>query len=172
MLALRAMLALVPWVALQVADAQQWQLAGARDCGQPAICLLSAGKWSQPNGAFIMVAVALGALIIGRRALTPAAPSQLLRPSCLVLRPEAFDRGPGSPMSFAATTDWSRCSLPAQCQDFGWGQDGWLLRLRTVISSAVAGALTRTDRGCTFQPGRASMGFGCEPASVPFVGVL
>ena len=52
--------------------------------------------------AFIMVAVALGAIMVNRRAISLRAVA-IAATSVLVLRPEAL-RGPGCQMSFAATT--------------------------------------------------------------------
>jgi len=118
--------------------------------------LLSGGNVATER-AFIMVAVALGALIIGRRALTLRAVA-IAATIVLVLRPEALT-GPGFQMSFAATTGLVAVfGLAAQCQDFAGakmagscGCDGDFL--------CCGGGLYRTDRGCTFQTRSRSMGW-------------
>jgi competence protein ComEC len=119
--------------------------------------------------AFIMVAVALAALIIGRRAfsLRAVAVAAII---VLVLRPEAL-MGPGFQMSFAATT--------ALVAVFGWLREidkHWLPRwakpvFATVVSSAVAGLATAPIAAAHFNA-IAHYGLIANLASVPLMGVL
>lgn len=119
--------------------------------------------------AFIMVAVALAALTIGRRAfsLRAVAVAAII---VLVLRPEAL-MGPGFQMSFAATT--------ALVAVFGWLRDidrNWLPRwakpvFATVVSSAVAGFATAPIAAAHFNA-IAHYGLIANLASVPLMGLL
>ncbi|WP_448326605.1 ComEC/Rec2 family competence protein [Sulfitobacter sp. M13] len=164
--ALRAMLALVPWVALRW-PTRSMAAAGALIAASGYL-LLSGGNVATER-AFIMVAVALGALIIGRRALTLRAVA-IAATIVLVLRPEALT-GPGFQMSFAATT-----GLVAV---FGWLRSAkislgprWLApAVATVISSAVAGASTAPIGAAHFNT-VAQYGLVANLLSVPLMGVL
>ncbi|MEH6673187.1 MAG: ComEC/Rec2 family competence protein [Sulfitobacter sp.] len=164
--ALRAMLALVPWVALRW-PTRSMAAAGAVIAASGYL-LLSGGNVATER-AFIMVAVALGALIIGRRALTLRAVA-IAATIVLVLRPEAL-MGPGFQMSFAATT-----GLVAV---FGWLRSAkislgprWLApAVATVISSAVAGAFTAPIGAAHFNT-VAQYGLVANLLSVPLMGVL
>ena len=105
--ALRLMLAAHPVTALR------WPTKAIAACG----ALLAATGYLALSGgnvaterAFIMVAVALGALMIGRRAISLRAVA-VAATLVLLLRPEAL-MGPGFQMSFAATT--------ALVAVFGW----------------------------------------------------
>ena len=119
--------------------------------------------------AYIMVAVALGALMIGRRALSLRAVA-VAATIVLVLRPEAL-MGPGFQMSFAATT--------ALVAVFGWlrGVDmEWVPRwlrpaLAVFISSAVAGFATAPIAAAHFNA-IAHYGLIANLLSVPLMGVL
>lgn len=119
--------------------------------------------------AFIMVAVALAALMIGRRAISLRAVA-VAAIIVLVLRPEAL-MGPGFQMSFAATT--------ALVAVFGWlrGKDrnwlpGWAKPVfATVVSSAVAGLATAPIAAAHFNA-FAQYGLIANLASVPLMGVL
>ena len=119
--------------------------------------------------AFIMVAVALAALIIGRRALSLRAVA-MAAIIVLVLRPEAL-MGPGFQMSFAATT--------ALVAGFGWlrgVERDWVPRwakpvFATVVSSAVAGLATAPIAAAHFNA-IAHYGLIANLLSVPLMGIL
>ncbi|KIN61329.1 Competence protein [Sulfitobacter noctilucae] len=119
--------------------------------------------------AFIMVAVALAALLIGRRALSLRAVA-VAAIIVLVLRPEAL-MGPGFQMSFAATT--------ALVAVFGWIRDmeqnlvpRWAKPfVATFISSAVAGIATAPIAAAHFNA-IAHYGLIANLLSVPLMGVL
>ena len=119
--------------------------------------------------AYIMVAVALGALMIGRRAISLRAVA-VAATIVLVLRPEAM-MGPGFQMSFAATT--------ALVAVFGWLRHiemDWLPRwLRPVfavfVSSAVAGLATAPIAAAHFNA-IAHYGLVANLLSVPLMGIL
>ncbi len=119
--------------------------------------------------AFIMVAVALAALIIGRRALSLRAVA-VAATIVLMLRPEAL-MGPGFQMSFAATT--------ALVAVFGWLRDleqdflpKWAKPVfATVVSSAVAGFATAPIAAAHFNT-IAHYGLIANLLSVPLMGVL
>ncbi|MFD2738664.1 ComEC/Rec2 family competence protein [Sulfitobacter aestuarii] len=135
--ALRLLLALHPVTALYW-PTRQIAAAGALLAALGYLALSGGNVATQR--AFIMVAVALGALMIGRRALSIRAVA-VAASIVLLLRPEAL-MGPGFQMSFAATT--------ALVAVFGWLRDvdldwmpNWLRPAVAVfISSGVAGAAT------------------------------
>ena len=164
--ALRIVLTLVPWIALRW-PTRSIAAAGALVAASGYL-LLSGGNVATER-AFIMVAVALGALIIGRRALTLRAVA-IAATIVLVLRPEALT-GPGFQMSFAATT-----GLVAI---FGWLRNAevslgpkWLApAVATVISSAVAGGFTAPIGAAHFNT-IAQYGLVANLLSVPLMGVL
>ena len=164
--ALRIALTLVPWIALRW-PTRSIAAAGALVAASGYL-LLSGGNVATER-AFIMVAVALGALIIGRRALTLRAVA-IAATIVLVLRPEALT-GPGFQMSFAATT-----GLVAI---FGWLRNAevslgpkWLTpAVATVISSAVAGGFTAPIGAAHFNT-IAQYGLVANLLSVPLMGVL
>ncbi len=130
--------------------------------------MLSGGNVATER-AFIMVAVALGALMIGRRALSLRAVA-IAAIIVLSLRPEALT-GPGFQMSFAATT--------ALVAVFGWLRNvqtdrvPQLLKpvLAVVISSAVAGMATAPIGAAHFNT-ISNYGLIANLASVPLMGVL
>ncbi|MGC1495244.1 MAG: ComEC/Rec2 family competence protein [Sulfitobacter sp.] len=119
--------------------------------------------------AFVMVAVALGALMIGRRAISLRAVA-VAAIIVLCLRPEAL-MGPGFQMSFAATT--------ALVAVFGWlrGYEmayipRWLRPVLAVfVSSAVAGIATAPIAAAHFNA-IAHYGLVANLMSVPLMGVL
>ncbi len=163
---LRLMLGSVPWIALR------WPTrsiaAGGALVAATVYLALSGGNVATER-AFIMVAVALGALIIGRRALTLRAVA-IAATVVLVLRPEAL-MGPGFQMSFAATT--------ALVAVFGWQRDAglsfgpkWLAAVvATVLSSAVAGMFTAPVGAAHFNT-VSHYGLIANLLSVPLMGVL
>jgi competence protein ComEC len=119
--------------------------------------------------AFIMVSVALGALMIGRRALSLRAVA-IAATLVLLLRPEVLT-GPGFQMSFAATT--------ALVAIFGWLRDAPLSDLprwakpvvAVLVSSSVAGAATAPIAAAHFNA-IAHYGLIANLLSVPLMGVL
>lgn len=164
--ALRLILAAHPFTALQ------WPTKSVAAFG----ALLAATGYLGLSGgnvaterAFIMVAVALGALMIGRRAISLRAVA-VAAIIVLVLRPEAL-MGPGFQMSFAATT--------ALVAVFGWMRHvemDWLPRwLRPVLgvflSSAVAGLATAPIAAAHFNA-IAHYGLIANLVSVPLMGIL
>ncbi len=119
--------------------------------------------------AFVMVAVALVAVMSDRRVLSLRAVA-VAAVIVLVLRPEAL-LGPGFQMSFAATT--------ALVAVFGWLRDAqiplgprWARgAVAVVISSAVAGLATAPVAAAHFNQ-FAHYGLLANLASVPLMGVL
>ncbi|MEM1300970.1 MAG: ComEC/Rec2 family competence protein [Pseudomonadota bacterium] len=97
--AVRSLLALVPFVALRMSGKK---VAAATALVFGAVYLALSGGSVATERAFIMVAVALGAVLFDRRALTlrAVAVAAIL---VLALQPEAL-MSPGFQMSFAATT--------------------------------------------------------------------
>ncbi|MEM1301873.1 MAG: ComEC/Rec2 family competence protein [Pseudomonadota bacterium] len=97
--AVRSLLALVPFVALRMSGKK---VAAATALVFGAIYLALSGGSVATERAFIMVAVALGAVLFDRRALTlrAVAVAAIL---VLAMQPEAL-MSPGFQMSFAATT--------------------------------------------------------------------
>lgn len=164
--ALRLMLAAVPYTALR------WPTKGIAALGALSAAAgylaLSGGNVATQR-AFIMVAVALAALIIGRRALSLRAVA-VAATIVLVLRPQAL-LGPGFQMSFAATT--------ALVAVFGWLRDlkqdllpNWVKPVfATFVSSAVAGLATAPIAAAHFNA-IAHYGLIANLLSVPLMGVL
>ncbi|WP_443070170.1 ComEC/Rec2 family competence protein [Sulfitobacter sp.] len=164
--ALRLTFALVPPVALRVS---------ARSIAAGGALIAAAGYLALSGGnvatqrAFIMVAVALFALMIGRRAISLRGVA-IAATIVLILRPEAL-MGPGFQMSFAATI--------ALVAVFGWMRDGqiplgprWLQPvLAVVVSSAVAGFSTAPIAAAHFNA-IAQYGLLANLVSVPLMGVL
>lgn len=164
--ALRLALALVPPLALRV-PARSIAAGGALIAAAGYLALSGGNVATQR--AFIMVAVALFALMIGRRAISLRGVA-IAATIVLVLRPEAL-MGPGFQMSFAATT--------ALVAVFGWMRDGqiplgprWLQPvIAVVVSSAVAGFATAPIAAAHFNA-IAQYGLLANLASVPLMGVL
>ncbi len=164
--ALRILLALIPIVALH------WPTKAIAAVGAlvaaTGYLALSGGNVATER-AYVMVAVALGALIIGRRALSLRAVA-VAATIVLVLRPEVL-MGPGFQMSFAATT--------ALVAVFGWLRGvemAWVPRwlkpaLSVFISSAVAGFATAPIAAAHFNA-IAHYGLIANLMSVPLMGVL
>ena len=164
--ALRLLLVAIPRVALG------WPTKGIAACGAliaaTGYLALSGGNVATER-AFVMVAVALGALMIGRRAISLRAVA-VAAIIVLVLRPEAL-MGPGFQMSFAATT--------ALVAVFGWLRTieltfipRWLRPVLAVfISSAVAGIATAPIAAAHFNA-IAHYGLIANLMSVPLMGVL
>ncbi|MEO0402748.1 MAG: ComEC/Rec2 family competence protein [Pseudomonadota bacterium] len=164
--ALRLIFALIPAVALHW-PARKIAAGGALVAA--AVYLALSGGNVATERAFVMVAVALCAVMIDRRALSLRAVAMAAM-IVLTLRPEAL-MGPGFQMSFAATT--------ALVAVFGWMRDStwtwgpkWLQPLLgLVISSAVAGLATAPIGAAHFNS-IAHYGLIANLSSVPLMGVL
>lgn len=164
--ALRLTFALVPPLVLRI-PARSIAAAGA--LGAAAGYLALSGGNVATQRAFVMVAVALFALMIGRRAISLRGVA-IAATIVLMLRPEAL-MGPGFQMSFAATT--------ALVAVFGWMRDRqlafgpkWLRPVIAVfISSAVAGVATAPIAAAHFNT-IAQYGLLANLSSVPLMGVL
>jgi competence protein ComEC len=164
--ALRLLLVVVPGAGLR------WPTKGIAAAGALSAAAgylaLSGGNVATER-AFVMVAVALGALMIGRRAISLRAVA-VAAVIVLVLRPEAL-MGPGFQMSFAATT--------ALVAVFGWMRSvdlsfipKWLRPvMAVVVSSAVAGIATAPIAAAHFNT-IAHYGLIANLLSVPLMGVL
>jgi competence protein ComEC len=164
--ALRLAFALVPPLVLRV-PARSIAAAGALVAAAGYLALSGGNVATQR--AFVMVAVALCALMIGRRAISLRGVA-IAATIVLVMRPEAL-MGPGFQMSFAATT--------ALVAVFGWMRDRqlaigpkWLQpAIAVFISSAVAGAATAPIAAAHFNT-IAQYGLLANLSSVPLMGVL
>ncbi|WP_147105837.1 ComEC/Rec2 family competence protein [Tateyamaria sp. syn59] len=163
---LRLLFALIPHVALH------WparKLAALGALMAASVYLALSGGNVATERAFVMVAVALCAILVNRRAISLRAVA-MAAIIVLTLRPEAL-MGPGFQMSFAATT--------ALVAVFGWIRDmEWTLGpkwlqplLGVVISSAVAGLATAPIGAAHFNT-MAHYGLIANLASVPLMGVL
>lgn len=163
---LRLIFALIPFIALRW-PARKMAAVGALMAA--SVYLALSGGNVATERAFIMVAVALCAVLVNRRAfsLRGVAIAAMI---VLALRPEAL-MGPGFQMSFAATT--------ALVAVFGWMRDGqismgpkWLAPvMAVVISSGVAGLATAPIGAAHFNA-IAHYGLLANLASVPLMGVL
>lgn len=164
--ALRLAFALVPPLVLRV-PARSIAAAGALVAAAGYLALSGGNVATQR--AFVMVAVALCALMIGRRAISLRGVA-IAATIVLVMRPEAL-MGPGFQMSFAATT--------ALVAVFGWMRDRqlaigpkWLQpAIAVFISSAVAGVATAPIAAAHFNT-IAQYGLLANLSSVPLMGVL
>ncbi len=163
---LRIIFALVPPLVLRV-PARSLAAGGALIAA--AFYLALSGGNVATQRAFVMVAVALVALMLGRRAISLRGVA-IAATIVLVMRPEAL-MGPGFQMSFAATT--------ALVAIFGWMRDGqiplgprWARgAIAVVVSSAVAGFATAPIAAAHFNA-IAQYGLLANLASVPLMGVL
>lgn len=165
--ALRLYLLLVPhvrhhWPVKQIAALGALVAAGC-------YLALSGGNVATQR-AFVMVAVALGAVLVDRRALSLRAVA-LAALIVLVLRPEAL-LGPGFQMSFAATV--ALVAIFEKLGNIGLNQrvPRWLTGvLSLVISSAVAGAATAPIGMAHFNQA-AHYGLLANLVSVPVMGLV
>lgn len=121
--------------------------------------------------AFIMAAVALGAVMLERRAISLRAVA-LAAMIILVRRPDAL-MGPGFQMSFAATTALVVVFNVLSKRNAGRPQGNivWRMIAGTVISSAVAGLATLPIAAAHFN-NIAQFGLVANLVSVPLMGVL
>ena len=164
--ALRFVFAAIPYVALH------WPTKGLAAAGALVAAIgylaLSGGNVATQR-AFIMVAVALGALILGRRALSLRAVA-VAASIVLVLRPEAL-MGPGFQMSFSATTALvvvfghlrgiETAFLPS------WSKPAF----GVFVSSAIAGLATAPFAAAHFNT-VAHYGLVANLLSVPLMGLV
>lgn len=163
---LRVIFALIPPLALRIA-ARKWAAGGALVVA--AVYLALSGGNVSTERAFVMVAVALTAVMLDRRAISLRAVA-IAAVIVLVLRPEAL-LGPGFQMSFAATT--------ALVAVFGWMRDAqirigpaWIQPVvGVVLSSAVAGLATAPIGAAHFNA-IAHYGLIANLLSVPLMGLL
>lgn len=164
--ALRLVLAAIPSVGLRVPAKK---IAALVALAAAAGYLALSGGNVATERAFVMVAVALGAVLTDRRALSLRAVA-VAAVILLVLRPEALF-GPGFQMSFAATT--------ALVAVFGWlrGRNlpsayRWMRPVAAVVlSSSVAGAATAPFAAAHFNQ-VAHYGLIANLLSVPLMGLL
>jgi competence protein ComEC len=166
--ALRAGMALIPWVALRL-PTRKIAAAGALLVG--AFYLALSGGAVSTTRAFVMVSVVLVAVLLERRAISLRSVA-LAATVLLVLTPETLF-GPGFQMSFAATT--------ALVAVFGAMKPHrarmqrlprWLApAVAVLISSAVAGAATAPFSAAHFNR-IADYGLLANLASVPLMGAL
>lgn len=162
--ALRIGVALIPSLALRVPGKK---IAAVGALAAAAAYLGLSGGNVATERAFIMVAVALCAVLVDRRALSLRAVAMAAL-IVLVLRPESL-LGPGFQMSFAATT--------ALVAVFGWLRDAELPDvprwskpvLGVMLSSAVAGAATAPIGAAHFNA-LAHYGLLANLVSVPIMG--
>ncbi|WP_299686994.1 ComEC/Rec2 family competence protein [uncultured Tateyamaria sp.] len=163
---LRLIFALIPPIALRLPARKM--AAGGALVAATGYLALSGGNVATER-AFVMVAVALCAILVDRRAISlrGVAIAALI---ILTWQPEAL-LGPGFQMSFAATT--------ALVAVFGWLRDKPWLRGRgwvqaffgLVISSAVAGLATAPIGAAHFNA-MAQYGLLANLASVPLMGTI
>ena len=163
--AVRLGLAAVPPVALRVPGRKIAAGAGLLAAG--FYLALSGGNVATER-AFVMVAVALIAILFNRRAISLRAVA-LAALIVLILRPEAL-LGPGFQMSFAATTAlvavFTRLrGMPQKVPRWIWPV------LAVVLSSAVAGLATAPVAAAHFNR-IAQYGLLANLMTVPLMGVL
>ncbi|QTN37555.1 ComEC/Rec2 family competence protein [Cognatishimia activa] len=163
---LRSAMALWPYVALHV-QVKKYAAGGALLAAVAYLAL--SGASIATERAFVMVAVALVAVMLDRRAISmrSVAIAALI---VLVLRPESL-LSPGFHMSFTATTAlvWVFGLLRSQA---GWPVPGWLKPvLALCITSFVAGAATTPFAGAHFN-GYAAHGLPANLLAVPIMGAV
>lgn len=163
---LRLIFAFIPRIALY------WparKLAAVGALVAASIYLALSGGNIATERAFVMVAVALCAVLVNRRAISLRAVAMAAL-IVLTLRPEAL-MGPGFQMSFAATT--ALVAVFAWIRDKDWSLGPkWLQPVAgVVISSAVAGLATAPIGAAHFNT-MAHYGLIANLASVPLMGTL
>lgn len=164
--ALRIGLAAIPYVALR------WPTRGIAAVGA---LIAAAGYLALSGGnvatqrAFIMVAVALAALMLGRRALSLRAVA-VAATIVLVLRPEVL-LSPGFQMSFAATTALVAVFSWLRDVEMNWVPRGLKPAFGVFVSSLVAGLATAPIAAAHFNA-FAHYGLIANLLSVPLMGVL
>lgn len=164
--ALRLLLSLVPPLALRL-PVKKAAALGAMAAASFYLALSGANVATER--AFVMAMVALGAVLIDRRAISlrSVAIAALI---VLVMRPEAL-LGPGFQMSFAATT--------ALVAVFGWLRDapwralsGWKHQLFTLVVSSTVASLATAPIGAAHFNTLSHYGLIANLLSVPLMGVL
>ncbi|THH38856.1 ComEC family competence protein [Aliishimia ponticola] len=162
---LRFGLVLVPGVALHW-PVRAIAAAGALVAGAGYLAL-SGGNVSTER-AFIMAAVALGAVMLNRRAISLRSVA-IAAMIVLSLRPEAM-LGPGFQMSFAATA--GLVAVFNALRDAPWRLPRWVQPVSAVvISSAVAGLATAPFSAAHFNA-VSHYGLFANVLSVPVMGAL
>ena len=163
---LRIVLVLVPYTALH------WPTRSIAAIGALAAATfylaLSGGNVATER-AFIMVAVALVALLLHRRAISLRAVA-IAATLVLCLRPEAL-LSPGFQMSFAATTALVAVFSALRDRSLKLGPRWAQGVVALIISSAVAGLATAPVGAAHFNT-MASYGLLANLASVPLMGIL
>jgi competence protein ComEC len=164
--AIRVGIALVPFVALRVPSKKV--AAGCALCAAAIYLALSGGNVATER-AFIMVAVALCAVMVDRRAISlrAVAVAAIL---VLCLRPEAL-LGPGFQMSFAATTALVAVFGTLRDRQITLGPTWARPVVAVIISSAVAGAATAPIGAAHFNT-VSHFGLIANLLSVPLMGIL
>ncbi len=164
--ALRIAMAAIPPLVLRW-PAKKLAAGGAIAAG--ALYLALSGGNVATERAFVMVAVALTAVIFDRRALTLRAVA-IAALIVMTLRPDSV-MGPGFQMSFAATS--ALVGVFAWMRDReGWQPPRWTRPvLAVVISSAVAGAATAPVAAAHFNR-IADYGLIANLLSVPLMGTV
>ncbi len=158
--------ALVPPLALRLDSKKP---AAAVALVVAAVYLALSGGNVATERAFIMVAVFLVAVLLGRRALTLRGVA-VAAVIVLALRPEALT-GPGFQMSFAATVALIAVFGALQGQDRRW-LPAWLRPVAAVVlSSLVAGLATAPIAAAHFNI-FSHYGLAANLLSVPLMGAL
>ena len=166
--ALRLGFALIPRAALSLPTRKV--SAGAALAVGAVYLALSGGNVATER-AFIMVAVALCALMLGRRVLSlrAVATAAIL---VLLMRPEAL-LGPGFQMSFAATT--ALVAIFSVLRGSSWAEHKWPRWIRPVVavvfSSGIAGFATAPVAAAHFNV-FSNFGLFANIVSVPIMGAL
>ncbi|MEP2642119.1 ComEC/Rec2 family competence protein [Roseobacter sp.] len=163
---LRILIALVPPVALRV-PARKLAAAGALAIATGYLAL-SGGNVATER-AFIMVAVALTALMVNRRAISLRAVA-IAATIVLVLRPEAL-LGPGFQMSFAATTALVAVFGFMRDQGIGMGPKWAKPVVAVLMSSGIAGLATAPIGAAHFNA-ISHYGLLANLTSVPMMGTV
>lgn len=164
--ALRLALAALPGLGLRLPAKK---LAAALALAVAAAYLGLSGGNIATERAFVMVAVALAAVMLDRRVISLRAVA-LAAVIVLALRPEAL-LGPGFQMSFAATTALVAVFGALRAREISLGPR-WLRPVAAVIiSSAVAGLATAPVAAAHFNQ-IAHYGLVANLLSVPLMGAL
>lgn len=164
--ALRFGLALWPWLALRLPTRK---IAAAGALTAAAVYLAMSGRNVATERAFVMVAVALIAVMVDRRAISLRAVA-VAAMVVLLMRPESL-LGPGFQMSFAATT--ALVAVFSALRDSPLPRmPRWVAPVAGVaLSSAIAGAATAPVGAFHFNA-LSQYGLIANLLSVPLMGVL
>lgn len=164
--AFRFGLALWPWLALRLPTRK---IAAAGALAAAAVYLAMSGRNVATERAFVMVAVALVAVMVDRRAISLRAVA-VAAMVVLLLRPESL-LGPGFQMSFAATT--ALVAVFSVLRDSSLPRmPRWVAPVAGVaLSSAIAGAATAPVGAFHFNA-LSQYGLIANLLSVPLMGLL